>query len=99
MRPTTLWGITIGSVTGFPPRGRYWLPLRSNFCVVPEWALGVVRGAELEIDTLAERLRKEAVANGSCLPAPRNGWVYRAQTVASRIGALLSSVPLHRVPP
>jgi len=33
-------------------------------------ALGVVRGAELEMDTLAERLRKEAVANGSCLPAP-----------------------------
>ena len=33
-------------------------------------ALGVVRGAELEMDTLAERLRQEAVANGSCLPAP-----------------------------
>ena len=33
-------------------------------------ALGLVREAELEMDTLAERLRKEAVANGSCLPAP-----------------------------
>ena len=33
-------------------------------------ALGVIRGAELDMDTLAERLRREAVANGSCLPAP-----------------------------
>jgi len=33
-------------------------------------ALGVLRASEIDIDTLAERLRKEAVANGSGCPAP-----------------------------
>jgi hypothetical protein len=56
-------------------------------------ALGVLRAADVEIDTLAERLRKEAVANGSC---PRNGRVYRTQTVASPQRCLSSSVALHR---
>lgn len=33
-------------------------------------ALGVARAADLDIDTLAVRLREEAVANASCFPAP-----------------------------
>jgi ubiquinone/menaquinone biosynthesis C-methylase UbiE len=33
-------------------------------------AMGVLSAAELEIDTLAERLRQEARSSGSCSPAP-----------------------------
>ncbi|HTS61043.1 MAG TPA: hypothetical protein VMH28_03410 [Candidatus Acidoferrales bacterium] len=33
-------------------------------------ALGIVAAEEIDIDTLAERLRAEAVAAGSSLPAP-----------------------------
>jgi cyclopropane fatty-acyl-phospholipid synthase-like methyltransferase len=33
-------------------------------------ALGVLRASDIEIDTLATRLRQEAVANASCFPAP-----------------------------
>jgi SAM-dependent methyltransferase len=33
-------------------------------------ALGVLRAADVDIDTLATRLRQEAVANASCCPAP-----------------------------
>jgi len=33
-------------------------------------ALGVLRASDIEIDTLAMRLRQEAVANASCFPAP-----------------------------
>jgi cyclopropane fatty-acyl-phospholipid synthase-like methyltransferase len=33
-------------------------------------ALGVLRASDVEIDTLAMRLRQEAVANASCFPAP-----------------------------
>lgn len=33
-------------------------------------ALGVLRAGDIDVETLAERLREEAVAHGSCLPAP-----------------------------
>jgi cyclopropane fatty-acyl-phospholipid synthase-like methyltransferase len=33
-------------------------------------ALGVLRASDVDVDTLATRLRQEAVANASCFPAP-----------------------------
>ena len=69
--------IVAGRVEGGPDSPVYdWLAATLRSLLPMAERLGVVTAAEVEIDTLAERLRKEAIHHTACVMPPPliGGW-------------------------